>query len=55
MKKVSPNKRISREKVGFVASDNTNVIRQATSMTLVDFSKTFSDLAAYDRTEKTSD
>ena len=54
MKKESP-KKISREKPDFAASDDTNVIRQATNMTLVDFSKTFSDLAAYDRTEKYSD
>ena len=48
-------KKASQNKAAPVASDNTNVIRQATHMTLTDFSQTFADLAAYDRTEKSPD
>ena len=51
IRKTSKSKAIKARKIHTVA-DKAAMIREATRLTLEQYSKTFADLARYDRTEK---
>lgn len=47
-------KRSSKGRSSTLPYDRKNLVREATQITLDRYSKTFKDLALYDRTEKTT-
>jgi hypothetical protein len=54
MKRLTPSKnKATKGRKSVISLDKTAVIRRATHIALDQFSKTFEDLARYDRTEKT--